>query len=144
MTRYVFRAADAVRYRFPTHVNDLLMDRSEAERSEVFIVALQPGEAPPLHRHPDYEQIFYMLEGTGVLEIGEPPERHPAQPGDLVRIPPHTAHRLVCTGPQPVRYLSVDAFVDGRASRPEPTWETHVRAMCKEYGWNFDEVRIKR
>ena len=144
MTRYVFRTADAIRYRFPTHVNDLLMDRSEAEASEVFIVVLEPGEAPPLHRHPDYEQIFYMLEGTGVLEVGETPERYPVRSGDLVRIPPNTSHRMVCTGAQPVRYLSVDAFVEGRASRSEPTWDTHVRAMCKEYGWDFDQVRIRR
>ncbi len=143
MTRYIFSTADTIRYRFPTHTNDLVMDRSEAETSEAFIVVLEPGEGLPLHRHPDYEQIFYVLEGTGVLEVGEQPERHPVRPGDLVRIPPHTLHRVVCTGGQPVRYLSIDAFVEDRASRSEPTWDSHVSAMCREYGWDFDQIRIK-
>lgn len=142
MTRYVFHPSDAVRYRFPTHENDLLMDRSEAATSEVFIVVLQPGEAPPRHRHPDYEQIFYVLEGRGVLEIGEAPERISIQPGDLARVPPGTAHRILCTGKRSMRYLSVDAFVGGLASRPEPTWESHVRAMCREYGWDFGKIRV--
>ncbi len=60
MTRYVFSTTDTIRYHFPTHVNDLVMDRSEAETSEAFIVLLAPGEAPPLHIHHDMEQIFYM------------------------------------------------------------------------------------
>jgi mannose-6-phosphate isomerase-like protein (cupin superfamily) len=143
MTRYVFSTVDTIRYRFPTHINDLVMDRSEAETSEVFIVVLEPGEAPPLHVHHDMEQIFYMLEGTGVLRIGETPDEYPVKPGDLVRIPPHTYHKITCTGSQPLRYLSVDAFV-GEKSKAEPTWESHARVLCQQFGWDFDRVRSNR
>ena len=65
MTRYVFSTADTIRYRYPTHVNDLVLDRTEAATTEVFIVVLEPGEAPPLHQHDDTEQIFYIMEGSG-------------------------------------------------------------------------------
>ena len=65
MTRYVFSTADTIRYRYPTHVNDLVIDRVEAATTEVFVVVLEPGEAPPLHRHDDAAQIFYVLDGTG-------------------------------------------------------------------------------
>ncbi len=61
MTRYVFSTTDTIRYRFPTHVNDLVMDRSEAETSEAFIVLLAPGEAPPLHIHHDTSWIVAGL-----------------------------------------------------------------------------------
>ena len=30
MTRYVFSTAETIRYRYPTHVNDLVIDRVEA------------------------------------------------------------------------------------------------------------------
>ncbi len=143
MTRYVFSTADTIRYRFPTHVNDLVMDRAEAETSEVFIVVLEPGEAPPLHVHHDMEQIFYVLEGAGNLQIGETPQHYPVKIGDLVRIPAHTYHKITCTGPQPLRYLSVDAFVRGR-SKAEPTWDSHVRVLCEQFGWDFDRVRAGR
>lgn len=142
MTRFIFSTADTIHYRFPTHVNDLVMDRAESETAEVFIVVLEPGEAPPLHLHHDYEQIFYILEGHGVLQIGQTPEYFPVKPGDLVRIPRHTLHRITCTGTQPVRYLSVDAFVEGK-SATEPTWDSHARAMCEEYGWDYHQVRTR-
>ncbi len=139
-TRYIFSTTDTVRYRFPTHINDLVMDRAEAEVAEAFIVVLEPGEAPPLHVHDDTEQIFFVLEGNGLLQIGESAERHAVKQGDVVRIPPHTYHRIFCAGTKPLRYLSVDCFVGGRP-QDEPTWESHVRAICELQGWDFEQVR---
>jgi len=139
--RYVFSTSDTIRYRFPTHTNDLVMDRSEAETSEAFMVVLEPGEAPPLHQHDDTEQVFYVVRGTGRLHIGADEDRQfPVAPGDLVRIPRGTPHRIQCQGSEPLVYLSVDCFVGGRPGA-EPTWESHVRAICKQNGWDFDKVR---
>ena len=45
--RFVFSTAEVKRYRFPTHINDLVVDRADAQTSEVFVVVLEPGEAPP-------------------------------------------------------------------------------------------------
>ena len=56
------------------------------------MVVLEPGEAPPLHAHHDTEQVFYVLSGSGELQIGAAPgERFPVGPGDLVRIPRNAA-----------------------------------------------------
>ncbi len=142
-TRYVFDTRDVIHYRFPTHVNDLVMDRADAETSEVFIVVLEPGEAPPLHVHDDTEQVFYVLEGAGLLQIGESAERFAVKPGDVVRIPPHTYHRIFCDGAKPLRYLSVDCFVGGRP-HDEPTWDSHVKAICKLNGWDFAKVKSEK
>ncbi len=35
---YIFSTTCTKRYRFPTHTNELVMDRSDATGSEVFIV----------------------------------------------------------------------------------------------------------
>lgn len=139
--KYVFSTKNTIHYRFPTHVNDLVMDRADAEASEVFVVVLEPGESPPLHAHPDTEQIFYVMDGVGTLYIGENQQAFPVKPGDVVRIPPHTLHRIRCEGEQPLRYLSVDCFVGGRP-KDEPTWDAHVRALCAAQGWEFDRVRL--
>lgn len=139
-SQYVFSTTNTTRYRFPTHVNELVLDRADAETSEVFIVVLEPGEAPPLHAHHDTEQIFYVLEGRGWLQIGESAERHAVKPGDVVRIPPHTPHRIFCDGDKLLRYLSVDCFVGGKPV-DEPTWESHVQEICRLNGWNFETVR---
>lgn len=142
-SQYVFHPTDTIRYRFPTHVNDLVMDRADAETSEVFIVVMEPGESPPLHAHPDTEQIFYVMQGAGTLYIGESPQSFAVQPGDVVRIPPHTLHRIQCQGAQTLRYLSVGCFVGGRP-KDEPTWESHVQAICKLNGWDFAKVKSEK
>ena len=82
------------------------MDRSESETSEVFIVIIEPKKAPPLHKHDDTEQIFYILEGEGDLEIGKEDMYHhhkqSVHSGDIVRIPPRMFHTIHCRGNQPV------------------------------------------
>jgi quercetin dioxygenase-like cupin family protein len=142
--KYVFSTTDTIVYRFPTHVNELVVDRSEATVTEVFIVVLEPGEAPPLHKHPDTEQVFYILEGGAELRIGPgAAERFRVKPGDVVRIPPDTLHMIVNDGRLPVRYLSVDAFPGARPAA-EPTWDDHVRSNCAAQGWDFASIKRAR
>lgn len=142
MTQYVFDARKVVRYRFPTHTNDLIMDRREASASEAFFVILEPGEAPPVHVHEDAEQVFFILEGTGELGVGpEAAEKHPLKVGDFVRTPPGVPHSVRCIGTSRFVYLSIDCFTAGPAS-DEPTWDAHVRLMCATNGWDFDSVKL--
>lgn len=137
--QYVFPTSKVKRYRFPTHVNDLVVDRADAATSEVFVVVLQPGEAPPLHKHDDTEQIFYVLDGAGVLSIGAKRKRFPVRVGDVVRVPPKMLHSIQCRGGKALCYLAVDCFVGGRPKK-EPTWDSHVKALCKQQGWNYEAV----
>jgi len=137
--QYVFNTRNPKRYRFPTHVNDLVMDRADAATSEVFIVELTPGEAPPLHHHDDTEQIFHVLEGSGRLTIGAEGMTFAVAPGDVVRIPPNTPHSIECLGDTTLRYLAVDCFLNGRPA-VEPTWQDHVRVVCAQQGWRFEDV----
>jgi mannose-6-phosphate isomerase-like protein (cupin superfamily) len=138
--RYVFSTRETVRYQFPTHINDLVLDRAEAATSEVFIVVLQPGEAPPLHKHDDTKQIFFILSGKGRLEIGPGRQQHYVEPGDVVRIPSSTLHRIECVGGEALRYLAIDCFINGRP-KDEPTWDSHVKVVCANNGWRFGDVR---
>jgi mannose-6-phosphate isomerase-like protein (cupin superfamily) len=140
--QYVFDTRQVVRYRFPTHTNDVIMDRRDAAASEAFFVILEPGEAPPIHVHEDAEQVFYILEGAGELRIGQDAaESHPLKVGDFVRTPPGTWHSVRCVGSVPFVYLSIDCFTAGPPDA-EPTWDSHVRAMCALNGWDFDAVRL--
>jgi quercetin dioxygenase-like cupin family protein len=141
VTQYVFDSRQAVRYRYPTHTNDLIMDRSQASASEAFFVILEPGEAPPIHVHPDAEQVFFILEGEGEMGVGaDAAETHPLKAGDFVRTPPGVPHSVRCLGTSRFVYLSIDCFVAG-PDPAEPTWDSHVRQMCKDNGWEFDAVK---
>jgi len=137
--KYVFSTSATKRYRFPTHINDLVMDRSQATASEVFIVVIEPGDAPPLHQHDDTEQVFFVLQGKGELEIGSQQKRLPVAPGDVVRIPVATPHTIHCVSVEPLRYLAIDCFPGSRPDA-EPTWDAHVQTVCLEQGWQYNEV----
>jgi mannose-6-phosphate isomerase-like protein (cupin superfamily) len=137
--QFVFPTSKVKRYRFPTHINDLVVDRADAATSEVFVVVLHPGEAPPLHKHDDTEQIFYVLDGAGALSIGARRRKFPVRTGDVVRIPPKTLHSIRCRGKKPLRYLAVDCFIRGRP-KAEPTWDAHAHAMCRNNGWVYKKV----
>jgi mannose-6-phosphate isomerase-like protein (cupin superfamily) len=137
--QFVFPTSRTKHYRFPTHVNDLVLDRADSRTSEVFVVVLQPGEAPPLHQHGDTEQIFYILEGEGVLSVGAERQPHPVRPADVVRIPPATLHSIRCAGEKALRYLAIDCFVAGRPKN-EPTWDAHVKVLCAQQGWDYHRV----
>ena len=137
--QFVFPTTRVKHYRFPTHVNDLVMDRADSRTSEVFIVILKPGEAPPLHKHDDTEQIFYILEGKGILRAGVERQEHIVRPADVVRIPPAVLHSIQCTGKKPLRYIAVDCFVGGRPEA-EPTWDSHVKALCRQQGWKYEQI----
>jgi len=137
--QFVFPTSKTKRYQFPTHINDLVLDRAHAHTSEVFVVVLTPGGAPPLHRHDDTEQIFYVLDGRGMLRIGSARKKYPVQKGDVVRIPPKTFHSIQCAGRKPLRYLCVDCFINGRPKK-EPTWDSHVKVLCQQQGWDYRKV----
>ncbi|MCK5137119.1 MAG: cupin domain-containing protein [Bacteroidales bacterium] len=140
---YVFSTTDLVRYKFPTHINDLVMDRSEATFSEVFIVIIEPEKAPPLHVHNDTEQIFYVLEGKGTLTIGKDKQiNQRVAPGDIIRIPVGAWHSIKADSDAVLKYLAIDCFGSIR-NEDEPTWESHVKVLCKEQGWDFSKVRVK-
>ena len=126
------------RYRFPTHVNELVIDRSESRHSEVFMVVLESQEAPPLHKHDENEQIFYIISGSGVLTIGNKKEKFIVSPGDVVRIPLATYHSIKADKGVALRYLCVDCF--GVKPESEPTWDDHVRAMCRNNRWDYGRV----
>lgn len=78
------------------------------------VSAVAPGRrAFPFHSHRANDELFLILSGSGQLRLGE--SRHAVQAGDLVGCPrggPQTAHQLVNTGSQDLRYLSISTLID--------------------------------
>lgn len=73
------------------------------------ITAVPPGmRAFPLHNHRINEEMFFVLEGSGELRVGD--QTHPVRSGDIIACPPggpETAHQLVNTGDGELKYLAV-------------------------------------
>lgn len=136
--QFVFETTNLYRYEFPTHINDIIVDRAVSQNSEVFMVIVEDGKSVHHHQHSDTEQIFFMLEGTGILSIGENKTEYPVKPGDVVRIPPAVLHSIRTNPGENIKYLCVDCF--GAQKPLEPSWDEHVRVVCKEQGYDYNEV----
>jgi uncharacterized cupin superfamily protein len=73
------------------------------------ITAVPAGKrAFPFHNHRVNEEMFFILEGTGEVRIGE--AVYPIRAGDVIACPPggkETAHQIANTGSSELRYLAV-------------------------------------
>jgi uncharacterized cupin superfamily protein len=77
------------------------------------ITAVPPGKrAFPLHNHHANEEMFFILQGSGELRVGE--ERWTIRQGDFIASPPggpETAHQIINTGTEELRYLAVSTML---------------------------------
>jgi mannose-6-phosphate isomerase-like protein (cupin superfamily) len=55
-----------------------------------------PGSGPRLHRHP-YDETWIVQEGNVTFQAGD--ERLHTSAGDIVIVPPDTAHKFTNDGP---------------------------------------------
>ncbi len=83
--------------------------RVGAEKLGYNITAVPPGmSAFPLHNHRANEEMFFILQGSGTVRIGE--DTYPIRVGDVVACPPggkERAHKITNTGTEELRYLAV-------------------------------------
>ena len=76
------------------------------------ITAVPPGKrAFPCHNHRVNEEMFFILEGSGEVRIGD--AIHPLRQGDFLACPPggpETAHQIINTGTTELKYLAVSTM----------------------------------
>ena len=77
---------------------------SDTDSAQVVHITLQPGEALKKHITP-VDVVFYVLEGRGVVEIGE--ERASVGADSLVESPAKIPHRWINESEAPFRVLVV-------------------------------------
>ena len=88
---------------------------SDNKHAQVMHITLQPGEALKKHITP-VDALFYVLEGTGTVEIGD--ETVDVQAGTLIESPARIPHRLMNEGKDTFRFLVIKA--------PRPTETTRI------------------
>jgi mannose-6-phosphate isomerase-like protein (cupin superfamily) len=64
---------------------------------------VEPGAETAEHYHPQAEELYYFVAGTGRMRLGSDVSQVVA--GDCVVIPPGTAHKLFNDGSEPLVLL---------------------------------------
>jgi len=81
---------------FGLNMKILLSTEATGGATSVLMAWHEPGEGPPDHVHFSQEEIFFIVEGTYELTIGE--RIATAGPGTIVFIPRDTVHRFKNVG----------------------------------------------
>jgi len=87
-----------------SEIRELLAHRNSGIRNQSLAEARLPvGGATMPHHHPRTEEIYYILEGTGRMTIGE--ETRDVGPGDAIAIPPGAVHTIANRGEVVLKFL---------------------------------------
>lgn len=93
---FVTKDGSTIRELLGLPISDLVRNQSLAEAT------LAPGQSTERHYHRESEEIYFLLEGGGLLEVDG--ETREVVPGDAVLIPPGARHALRA-GPEGARLL---------------------------------------
>jgi len=98
----------------------LLSTEATGGAISVLLGSHKPGEGPPDHVHFSQEEIFFVVEGTYELTVGD--QTSTAGPGTIVFIPRNVVHRFKNVG-EPRHACSTGVCREGRTttSRRSPT-----------------------
>ena len=81
--------------------------------------SVEPGfPGPPLHRHRELHDMFYVLEGSLSVTVGD--ETLELEAGSFACVPPGTPHTFANTSDQPVRFLNFNTPAG---------WENYMRDL---------------
>lgn len=106
----LIRAEEIASFSNPGVVSRQLLnpDNSASSRVTITEVHLEPGACQPRHRHQASEQVWYALQGSGVLLLDDGKEIA-FHVGDVARFADNHIHGLRNDGGTDFVYLSVTA-----------------------------------
>lgn len=88
-----------------SEIRELLAHRNSCIAKQSLAEArLPPGGQTAPHYHRLTEEIYYILEGTGRMLLGDDDQRD-VGPGDAIAIPPGVVHTIWNTGEDTLKFL---------------------------------------
>jgi len=80
----------------------LMNSKLDPRAAQTFgIVEIKGGGRNTLHKHPNCEELLYVLSGTATHVIGD--RKVSIKKGDLIRVPRDTPHMAIVTSSEPLR-----------------------------------------
>lgn len=87
-----------------SEIRELLAYRNSCIRNQTLAEARLPaGASTTPHRHLKTEEIYYVLDGEGLMRVDQ--ETAPVGPGDAIAIPPGASHQITNSGDTVLRFL---------------------------------------
>ncbi len=130
---------DGARFDLAEHINEFLIRREDARSLEAFLVIVENGKKTHLHKHPEMEQLFFVVSGRGRITTGKRDETLAVEKNDVVYIPVDQLHQIHCESEEALVYLAVNAFL-AEAQRT-PTSLGHAARVVENYAMKVRQAR---
>jgi mannose-6-phosphate isomerase-like protein (cupin superfamily) len=88
---------------FVTKDGSFIRELHHTEAQSLAEATLEPGQATERHYHRATEEIYFVIKGSGDMEVDGRTER--VRPGDAILIPARAWHSLVNDGTSELRIL---------------------------------------
>ena len=85
---------------------------------------LQPRLSYQPHHHDDHEEVYYIINGTGKIKMGNEEVR--LRDGDIIYIPENTTHSIINDGEEMIDFLAFGGFT-GKGKKKQKKKETKAR-----------------
>lgn len=87
-----------------SEIRELLAARNSCIRHQTLAEARLPSNTATMpHYHAKTEEIYYILEGCGIMRLEQ--ETQAVGPGDAIAIPPGARHQIANPGPTTLKFL---------------------------------------
>jgi len=87
-----------------SEIRELLAHRNSCIRNQTLAEARLPaGGSTAAHRHVRTEEIYYLLDGRGLIRVGD--QTREVATGDAIAIPPGAFHQITNTGSGLLKFL---------------------------------------
>lgn len=81
-----------------------MVDNNDCDYSALYN-RLDAGKSSNEHAHEDCDELYYIIDGSGILKVGE--ESKKITTGDLIVIPKGSFHFLTNESDTPVEFLTI-------------------------------------
>jgi quercetin dioxygenase-like cupin family protein len=139
--RYVFNVMDVAGFSpkgaEDAYVSRMLVDRESVGSNSLTVnhFTLKAGKRTEAGSHPTpFDEFYYVLSGTGWVELGSPPEVFPVRPGTIAFIPRGTDHALRCDERADLELITV------MPEQPVPGANSVYDERLKTWGTSFRMV----
>jgi quercetin dioxygenase-like cupin family protein len=82
-----------------------------------WVTIVPPGVTLEPHKHPDHEQVYYILEGSAEVSVGD--EKQQVSAGDCIYMPTDVFHGLVNNSDTECKLFTVGANIFRAYMTPE-------------------------
>ena len=87
-------------------VREIVSPRNSSfKRGSLAEITIQSGMTIVPHRHRTTDEMYYVLEGAGLMQVGD--EQARVVPGDAIVIPAQTRHQIWNEGQRDLIFLAI-------------------------------------